>query len=104
MLHYRSISGVNLSSAFVTIGSFDGVHRGHQEIVRRVVAGAREGNAPAVALTFHPHPAVVLGKRQNAYLLTTPEERAALLGELGIDVVITYPFTIETFNQIPNLR
>lgn len=96
MLHYRSLSGVKLSGAYLSIGSFDGVHNGHQEIVRRVVASARDAGVPAVVLTFYPHPAIVLGKRQDAYLLTTPDERASLLGELGVDIVITYPFTIET--------
>ena len=96
MLHYQSLEGVSLSNTWLTIGSFDGVHRGHQEIIRRVVASARKANAVSAAVTFYPHPAVVLGKRTNPLFLTTPEERASLLGELGIDVVITYPFTIAT--------
>lgn len=82
----------------MTIGSFDGVHRGHQEIVKRVVSGAQIAGAPAVVVTFFPHPAVVLGKRQEAFYLNTPQERAELLGEMGIDVVITYPFTKEIAN------
>lgn len=95
MLHYHSLDGISLTNTWVTIGSFDGVHRGHQEIVRQVVSGAHKANAIAVAVTFYPHPAVVLGKRSNPLFLTTPEERAALLGALGVDVVITYPFTTE---------
>lgn len=95
MLHYHSLDGISLTNTWVTIGSFDGVHRGHQEIVRQVVSGAQKANAIAVAVTFYPHPAVVLGKRSNPLFLTTPEERAALLGALGVDVVITYPFTTE---------
>ena len=96
MLHYRSLAGIQLENTWLTIGSFDGVHRGHQEIIHQVVAGARKIGAPAVAITFYPHPAVVLGKRTDAQFLTSPEERANLLGELGIDIVITYPFTTET--------
>jgi riboflavin kinase/FMN adenylyltransferase len=49
-------------------------------------------------LTFHPHPAVVLGKRNSPFYLTTPEERAERMGELGVDVVITHPFTQQVAN------
>ncbi|MCI0521042.1 MAG: bifunctional riboflavin kinase/FAD synthetase [Chloroflexi bacterium] len=79
----------------MTIGTFDGVHRGHQEIIRAVVRGAREAGAPAVVVTFHPHPKVVLRKREDPFYLTSVEERARLLGELGVDVVVTYPFTLQ---------
>ncbi|MGE5223615.1 MAG: riboflavin biosynthesis protein RibF, partial [Omnitrophica WOR_2 bacterium] len=83
---------IQLHNAWLTIGSFDGVHRGHQEIIRRLTAGAHAVGVPAVVLTFHPHPASVLGKRKDAFYLSTPEERADLLGALGVDVVITHPF------------
>ncbi|HEC62215.1 MAG TPA: bifunctional riboflavin kinase/FAD synthetase [bacterium] len=92
MQHFRLLEDVYLQDVWLTIGSFDGVHVGHQEIVRSLIRGARAAGAPAVVLTFDPHPAVVLGKRQNPFYLTTPEERAALLGKLGVDVVITHPF------------
>jgi riboflavin kinase/FMN adenylyltransferase len=95
MRHYWSLDKVHLDSSWVTIGTFDGVHRGHQAIVHRVVSGAHLSGTPSVVVTFHPHPAVVLGKRQNANYLTTPEERAELLGDLGVDVVITHPFNHE---------
>ncbi len=96
MPHYQSLEGVSLANTWLTIGSFDGVHRGHQEIIRQLVTGARDANATSVAITFHPHPAVVLGKRSNPLFLTTPEERASLLGEFGVDVVVTYPFDTAT--------
>ncbi len=95
MEHYWSLEGVSLKNAWVTVGSFDGVHRGHQEIIRKLTAGARKMGAPAVVLTFYPHPAAVLGRRQDPFYLTSPEERAALLHELGVDVVVTHPFTLE---------
>lgn len=95
MRHYWHLEGINLDHTWVTIGTFDGVHRGHQEIVKRLVSGAHQKGSNAVVITFHPHPAVVLGKRQNPNYLTTPEERAELLGELGVDVVITHPFNLE---------
>lgn len=96
MQHYWSIESVFLKDAWLTIGSFDGVHRGHQEIIKNLTAGAHRAGVPAVVLTFYPHPAEVLRKRQDSFYLTTPEERAALLGELGVDYVITHPFNLQT--------
>jgi riboflavin kinase/FMN adenylyltransferase len=93
MIHYRSLEEVSLLSSWLTIGVFDGVHRGHQEILKNLTAGAHQNGAPAVVLTFWPHPAVVLGKRYDLKTLTTPEERADLLGAQGVDAVITHPFT-----------
>ena len=95
MQHIRSLDDIKLEKSWLTIGVFDGVHRGHQEILKNLAAGAHENDAPAVVLTFWPHPAAVLGKRSDLKCLTTPEERADLLGELGMDVVITQPFTPE---------
>jgi riboflavin kinase / FMN adenylyltransferase len=93
MQHYRSLEEVNLPAAWMTIGSFDGVHRGHQAIIGKLVERAHAANFPVVVLTFFPHPNVVLRSRQEPFYLNTPEERAALLGSLGVDVVITHPFT-----------
>jgi riboflavin kinase/FMN adenylyltransferase len=95
MVHYRSLDDISLQNAWLTIGVFDGVHRGHQEILEKLTAGAHQNDAPAVVLTFWPHPAVVLGKRYDLKCLTTPEERAYLLGQQGVDVVITQTFTPE---------
>jgi riboflavin kinase/FMN adenylyltransferase len=95
MIHYRSIEEVSLQDSWLTIGVFDGVHRGHQEILSKLTAGAHENDAPAVVLTFWPHPGVVLGKRAHLKSLSTPDERAELLGLSGVDVVITQPFTPE---------
>lgn len=92
MVHYLSLDSVQLQDAWLTIGSFDGVHLGHQEIIGRLVAGAHKTGIPAVVLTFYPHPAVVLGKRTEPVYLTNPQDRANLLGGLGVDVVITHPF------------
>ncbi len=95
MQPFRSLEDVFLQNSWLTIGVFDGVHRGHQEIIDKLTAGAHQNDAPAVVLTFWPHPAVVLGKRYDLKCLTTPQERADLLGALGVDVVITQPFTPE---------
>lgn len=98
MLHYWSLENVNLKNVWLTIGQFDGVHRGHQEIIQKLTAGAHANQSPAVVITFFPHPAVVLGKRAKPAYLTTPEERANLLGDLGVDVVITHPFDSQVAN------
>jgi cobalt/nickel transport system ATP-binding protein len=95
MQHYRSLEEVNLQNSWLTIGVFDGVHRGHQEILKKLTAGAHANGAPAVVLTFDPHPASVLGG-QEIKCLTLPDERAELLGKLGVDVVITEHFTRES--------
>jgi riboflavin kinase/FMN adenylyltransferase len=97
MLHYRSLEEVSLSNAWLTVGVFDGVHLGHQEIINRLVAGAHAEDSPAVVLTFDPHPAKVFG-RADIKLLTLPGERARLLGELGVDVVVTHPFDMDVAN------
>jgi len=91
MQHYRSLEEVTLQKSWVTVGVFDGVHRGHQQIIKELTAGAHANGVPAVVLTFDPHPAMVLG-RGTIKLLTLPGERAKLLGDLGADVVVTHPF------------
>lgn len=92
MEHYHSLEELSLRNAWLTIGVFDGVHRGHRAIIEKLVREAHKADSPAVVLTFHPHPASVLtGKEIKC--LTTPDERADLLAALGVDVVITQRFT-----------
>lgn len=98
MLHYWSLEDVNLKGVWLTVGSYDGVHLGHQAIIHALTAGARTAGELSVVITFHPHPATVLRDRKGAFYLTTPEEQAAILGALGADVVITHPFTREVAN------
>lgn len=92
--YYRSLEAAQLGGTWLTIGVFDGVHRGHQEIIQQLTAGARSNGAPAVVLTFNPHPASVLAGREIK-LLTLPEERAEILFGLGVDALIDLPFTRE---------
>ena len=79
----------------MTIGNFDGVHRGHREIMQRVRAIAREHGWKAAVLTFDPHPSKLVSPDRAPRLLTTPEERARLILEQGIDEVLILPFTLE---------
>ena len=92
--NYHSLEAAHLSDSWLTIGVFDGVHRGHQEIIRQLTAGAHASGAPAVVLTFAPHPAIVLAGR-DIKSLTTPDERAEILFSLGIDDVVSIQFTRE---------
>ncbi len=94
MQHYRSLEEVNLQNSWLTVGVFDGVHRGHQEIIKKLTTGAHANAAPAVVLTFEPHPGSVLTGREIK-CLTLPDERADLLGKLDVDVIITQRFTRE---------
>jgi len=95
MQHHYALNSLFLNNTWLTIGSFDGVHRGHQEIVRRLSSGAHAQGAQAVVLTFHPHPKKVLGKSKDFYYLTSPVERADILGNYGIDIVVTFSFDMQ---------
>jgi len=92
MQHFYGLQDVHIQNSWLTIGSFDGVHLGHQQIIRKLTASAHAAGVPAVVLTFYPHPSVVLRGPQESFYLTMPEEKARLLGELGVDYVITHPF------------
>jgi riboflavin kinase/FMN adenylyltransferase len=92
MQHIRDLTELQLERCDLTIGSFDGVHVGHQTIVQKMVAHARQNGNPAVVLTFFPHPSVVLRGRKPAFYITRPEEKAELLATLGVDYVITQAF------------
>ncbi|MHC1740717.1 MAG: bifunctional riboflavin kinase/FAD synthetase [Anaerolineaceae bacterium] len=87
-----------LETSWVTVGSYDGVHRGHQELIRHLVNDAHKDNSPAVVVTFHPHPAIYFGRATAGYTLTSPQEREKILKDLGVDHVITLQFTAALAN------
>ena len=80
---------------FVTIGTFDGVHFGHQKILEKLVSEAKEAGKKAVLLTFFPHPRMVLQKDATIELINTIDERAKLLKKTGLDYLIIHPFSKE---------
>src|SRR3954467_15548664 len=84
----------------VTIGVFDGVHRGHETIIRRAVDRARAVGLPAVVLTFDPHPSEVVRPGSHPAVLTTGRHKAELVERLGVDVLCVLPFTLE-FSRLP---
>jgi len=83
----------------LSIGNFDGVHLGHAEIVRRLLAAARESSAPAVVFTFDPHPVRILRRHEAPPSLTWTERKLQLLAQLGVHAVIAYP-PDETFLRL----
>ncbi len=93
MTHVRSLADAQPQGpTLLTIGSFDGVHLGHQALVSDMVTTARNLGWQAVVVTFYPHPSVVLRGRRPAFYIHRPEEKAIALEELGVDWVVTMPF------------
>lgn len=86
----------------VTIGVFDGVHRGHQRIVGRAAELAAEAGLPTVVITFDPHPDEVVRPGTHPPLLCSPKRRAELLAGLGADAVMVLPFTLEMSQMAPD--
>lgn len=91
-----SLSDAQLDEdSVVTVGAFDGIHRGHQAIIEGVRRAALDRDRASVVVTFFPHPSVVLG-RVDPFYLTSTEEKIALLSAAGIDLLVVLPFTPET--------
>lgn len=94
------IDGLNqfpksLDYPVMAIGIFDGVHRGHQAIVERLVARAREKKGACAILTFCPHPQKVISPADAPLLIQTVEQKEAMLDQLGVDLLVRVPFTRE---------
>ena len=86
----------------VTIGVFDGVHRGHQQIIGRAVDQARETGVASVVLTFDPHPSEVVRPGSHPPMLTGQHAKAELLEGLGVDVLCVLPFTMDFSRLTPD--
>ncbi|GIF50063.1 riboflavin kinase/FMN adenylyltransferase [Asanoa ferruginea] len=84
----------------VTIGVFDGVHRGHQAIIGHLVKRARDLDVRSVVVTFDPHPAEVVRPGSHPAVLTEPARKAELIEALGVDVLCVVPFT-QDFSRLP---
>jgi riboflavin kinase/FMN adenylyltransferase len=90
----QNISNFSASEkTYVTIGTFDGVHFGHQKIIQKLVLEAKKANRKSVLLTFFPHPRMVLQKDNSLELINTIEERIELLKKTGLDYLIIHPFS-----------
>ena len=87
----------------MTIGTFDGVHVGHQKIIEQLVATAKKENSRSVLLTFFPHPRMVLQKDNSIKLINSIEERIAFLEKTGLDCLIIHPFD-KAFSRLTALE
>lgn len=83
----------DVGGTIVTVGTFDGVHRGHQDVLRRLVARAHEVSLKSVLVTFDPHPVEVVRPASAPPLLTTLDEKLEVLAESGLDYAAVIPFT-----------
>lgn len=91
---YTNLSNyTSKNKTFVTIGTFDGVHIGHQKVVQNLVKSSKNKNATSVLLTFFPHPRMVLQKDLDIKLINTIEERKMLLKKLDLDVLVVQKFS-----------
>ena len=95
MIIANSIEEIALKGCCVSIGSFDGVHLGHRALIANLVSSAKKRQVPSVVLTFFPHPVVVLKQIEAPFYLSTPQEKAEILSSLGVDVLVSQPFTRE---------
>lgn len=97
---FNSISSyVSQKQSIVTIGTFDGVHIGHQEIIEKIIEDAKKSDCESLILTFFPHPRMVLAHESGVKLLNTLNEKIELLQKIGLSDLIIHPFD-ETFSQL----
>lgn len=90
-----------MRGAVVTVGTFDGLHRGHQRVLAEVVERARQGQLTSVLVTFDPHPLEIVNPAACPKLLTLPDEKQELLAGTGLDRVVMLPFTREVAQLSP---
>jgi riboflavin kinase/FMN adenylyltransferase len=93
----------SVKKSILTIGTFDGVHLGHQKIIQHLVQTSKNENRDAVLLTFFPHPRMVLQKSSNIKLINTIDEKSNLLKNQGIDTLVIHPFDLE-FSRLTALE
>jgi riboflavin kinase / FMN adenylyltransferase len=89
------------AKSVITLGNFDGIHLGHQELVRMVIRRAQEINGRSVVVTFRPHPLKVLAPEKCPPLISIYEEKIRLLEKLGIDVLVKIPFSLRFAEMTP---
>ena len=95
----NNLNEVDFTDSIITVGTFDGLHRGHQKIIKTLIAKSKELRLPSVVFTFWPHPRFVLGKAEGLELLNTIDEKAKLLSDLGVDYLLSVEFTKKFANQ-----
>ncbi|MGY1636333.1 bifunctional riboflavin kinase/FAD synthetase [Geodermatophilus sp. SYSU D00742] len=103
MLRWRGLEAIpgDLGRTVVTVGMYDGVHRGHQELIGTAVARARSIGRPCLLLTFDPHPSEVVRPGSHPAILTSMDRKAELVAALGVDAMCVLPFTPEFMRMSP---
>ncbi|MEI2663846.1 bifunctional riboflavin kinase/FAD synthetase [Rossellomorea sp. LJF3] len=100
--HPHSISKNEFPPLVLALGYFDGVHKGHQRVIRAAVEEAKEQDVSSAVMTFDPHPSVVLGhKHQHIHYITPLEDKKEIIKELGVDYLFIVRFTSEFANLTP---
>ena len=90
---YRSIEDYDEDKrSVVTIGTFDGIHLGHQKILSRLIKSSKNKDLNSVVLTFFPHPRIILNKYNEVKMIDTLDEKIIHLNEIGIDSLVIHPF------------
>ena len=96
---FSSISEFNSNKkTIVTIGTFDGVHIGHQKIIEKLIQESKSSDSESLILTFFPHPRMVLHETSSIKLLNTINEKSSLLEKMGLDNLVIHPFDKEFSN------
>ena len=92
----RSINDMNaLKSSVVTVGNYDGIHLGHQDVLKHIISVGKKEQIPSCLITFDPNPAYVLSDNSKPMNLQDIDSKLALLEEMGLDMVLVIPFTLE---------
>ena len=92
----RSINDMNaLKSSVVTVGNYDGIHLGHQDVLKHIISVGKKEQIPSCLITFDPNPAYVLSDNSKPMNLQDIDSKLALLEEMGLDIVLVIPFTLE---------
>jgi riboflavin kinase/FMN adenylyltransferase len=99
-VHYNFDEVDSIKNPILTIGTFDGVHIGHQKIINRLNQEAKTKNGESVLFTFHPHPRLVLsqGDNEDLKMIQNQDEKIRKLGRMGLDHIIVFPFTTKFSN------
>lgn len=92
MRNLNDLTAVHIENSWVTIGSFDGIHLGHQNLITDLVRTAHAQDETAVVITFFPHPQLFLRNIPTSYYLTTPDEKKTLMAKMGVDILLTLNF------------
>lgn len=96
MLVHNNINQLpNFKNAVLTIGTYDGVHFGHQQIIKKVVELAKSINGESILMTFNPHPRFIINPNETLKLITTFDEKVDILANFGLNHIVAFPFSLD---------